>query len=188
MTAISRSAVRLWMVPAGTNPSALSASVWTTSNTLGFIPGIIKEYNRSGGDADVESDPVFGGFVDKEKPRSQFELELTLVPAIEASAFDFENIALARDSGTTTIFTSAGIGSDRAFFVQKAVGSSFKSLGYNNCSITVHSATHSADDNEEQTLTLKFAPTTEEGRPNLQKGDVAVTSLLAWSALSASTV
>jgi hypothetical protein len=178
------------VVPADTNASTLLAnSIWTSAAPLGYIPGVIKEYQVSGGDADVETDPVFGGFVDKEKPRAQYEIQLTIVPAIEgSSSFDFHDISLAKDSGTTTVLTSAGIGSDRAFFIQANSGSVYKSYGFNNCSITTHEMSHNADDNMEQNVTLKFSPTTDSGKPNFQFSKVAVASLLAWSALSASTV
>lgn len=184
MTAISRSAVKLWLVAAGTAPSALSTNVWSTSNTSGYIPGVIKEYSVTGGEADVESDPLFGGFVDKEKPRSQFEIELTIVPALEASTFDFHAISLAADTGTTTVYTTRDVGSDRMFAIQGNTGSSYKSWAFNNCSITTHDMSHSADDNQEQTLTLKFSPTDSGGIPNYQFSKVVVTSLLVWSGLA----
>ena len=185
MTAISRSAVKLWLVAADTNPSTLSTSVWTTSNTTGYIPGVIKEYSVSGGDADVTSDPVFGGFVDKETPRSQYEVSLTVVPGIEQSLFDFHALTLARDASDSTVFTSAGVGSDQAFFIQANTGSVYKSWGMNNCNVTMDEITHSADDNMEQNITLKFSPTTAAGKPNLQYKPVILASLLDWSALSA---
>lgn len=186
MTAISRSQVKLWIVPADTAPSTLLASsIWTSAVPLGYIPGVIKEYQVSGGEADVETDPVFGGFVDKEKPRSQFEIQLTVVPAIEgSSSFDFHDISLLADGTATTVLTSRGVGADRAVFIQANSGSAYKSYGFNNCSITTHEMSHNADDNMEQNVTLKFSPTTDAGKPNFQFSKVAVTSLIAWASLT----
>lgn len=181
MTAISRSLTKLWLVAAGTNPSGLSASVWSTSNTSGYIPAVIRSYTVTGGGTDVESDPVFGGFVDKEKPQEQYQIELEIVPALEGSIFDADVIAAYAD---TSEYTSKAVGSDRAFFIQANSGSTYKSWGFNNCSITSFEQEHSADDNATQTLTLKFAPTTETGAPNKQYAKVTVTSLRNWSALT----
>jgi hypothetical protein len=188
MTAIGRKAIKLWVVPANTAPSTLLASsVWSSSTPLGYIPGVIKDYAVSGGGADVTTDPVFGGFVDKETPREQFEIELSVIPSIEGTLFDFDEISLARDATTTTIFTSRAVGGDRAFFIQaeNTATTTYKSWGFNNCSVTSGlDISHSADDNMEQTVTLKFAPTDESGKPNLQKARTVVTSLANWAALT----
>ncbi len=66
MVAISRSKVNIYIVSADTALSDLTAT--------DIYKGDIKSYSKSGGEKDVESDPVFGGFVDKEKPISQVEL------------------------------------------------------------------------------------------------------------------
>lgn len=187
MTAISRSLVRIWVVAASAHPSTLSASVWSTSNTSGYIAGQIKSYTKSGGETDVESDPVFGGYVDKEKPASQYELELELVPAIESTAYEWETVAYALDSTSgTAVYTSKAIGSDRAVYVQANSGSAYKSWGFNNCNVVVLDQEHSADDNLSQTLRLKFAPTDSSGIPNLQYSKQAASSLTAWGSLSVS--
>ena len=62
--AIGRSKItNIWIEAVDTNPSDLA--------TTDAISGEIKAYNKSGGANEVESDPVFGGFGDKEKTREQ---------------------------------------------------------------------------------------------------------------------
>jgi hypothetical protein len=188
MTAISRSISKLWVVSAGTNASALSTSVWSSTNTAGYIAGQIKSYTKSGGENDVESDPVFGGYVDKEKPVSQFEIEFTIVPALESSTFEWEKLAYSLDSTSgTAVYTSKGIAlGDQAFFIQASDGTSHKSWGFNNCNVVMLDLEHNADDNMTQTLRLKFSPTTDAGIPNFQYSKQVVTGLKNWSALASS--
>jgi hypothetical protein len=187
MAAISRSITKLWVTTAGVNPSALTASsTWSTSLTTGYIAGQIKSYTKSGGENDVESDAVFGGYIDKEKPVSQFEVEFTIVPALESSTFEWEKLAYSLDSTTgTAVYTSKGIAlSDQAFFIQASDGTSHKSWAFNNCNVVMLDMEHNADDNMSQTLRLKFSPTTDAGKPNFQYSKQAVTGLTNWASLS----
>ena len=188
MTAINRSMVRIWVVAAGVNPSALSTSVWSTSNTSGYIAGQIKSYTKSGGEVESESDPVFGGFVDKDKPAAQFELEFEIVPAIESSAFEWETLAYSLNSTSgTAVYTTKGVDlTDRAVFIQANSGSAYKSWGFNNCNVSVLEQEHQADDNMTQNLKLTFSPTDSTGIPNLQYSKQIVTSLTNWSSLATS--
>lgn len=188
MTAISRNLTKIWVVAADAHPSTLSQNVWTTSNTSGYIAGQILSVSKTGGEVDSESVPVFGGFVDKEKPASQFELEFSIVPALESSSFEWETLAYNLDSTSgTAVYTSKNVAlSDRAVFIQGNSGSTYKSWGFNNCNVVVLDQEHPADDNATQTLRLKFSPTTESGRPNLQYSKQAAPSLTAWSSLTTS--
>ena len=188
MTAISRNVTKLWIVAAGTNPSALSTSVWTSVNTKGYIAGVIKSFSKSGGETESESDPVFGGYVDKDKPATQIQIELSIVPALETSNFEFETLAMSLDSTSgTAVYTTKGVDlSDQAFFIQASDGSSNKSWGFNNCNITVLDMEHNADDNQTQTLRMKLSPTDDAGIPNGQYSKQAVTALTNWASLTTS--
>lgn len=190
MTAISRNMVKMWLVSAGTNPSSLvTTAVWTSSVTGGYIPGQIKSYTKSGGDVDVETVPVFGGYVDKEKAAAQIELELTIIPALENSLFNWQAIAASVDTTTTpVVYTSKNVSlTDRAFFIQ-AVDSTAgsESWAWNNCTVTVMDQEHDAEDNLMYTLRLKLSPTDSSGIPNYQTSKRAVTSLINWSSLTTS--
>jgi len=176
MTAISRSKiVNIYIADAGTNASALASS--------DAISGEIKSYAKSGGDQDVESDPVFGGFVDKEKPREQVELAFEIIPSLEsADRWD----ALAYGADTTGVYTMAGSTTDKAVFIDAdsdGAGANPKSWGFNNCQVVVLDVDHNADDNQTLNMTLKFSPTNGSGVSNFMTLATAVESLPAWTAL-----
>ncbi len=168
MTAISRNKVKLWVVPSGTAASALvSTAVYDeTTKPTGYISGEIKSYSKTGGETDVESDPVFGGYVDKEKPQSQFELEFEIVPSLEKADI-WEAMVYGYDTTNKAYTTAKAAPSDRAVFIEAVDGTSNPAAwGFNNCNVTVLDQEHNADDNMSKTMTLKFGPTDSDGNPN----------------------
>lgn len=188
MTAISRSKTKIWVVPVNTAASSLvSTSAYSTSNTLGYIAGEVKSYSKTGGETDVESDPVFGGYVDKEKPQSQFELEFEIVPSLEKGDY-WEAMVYGYDSTNAAYTTAAAAPGDRAVFIEADDGTNPAAWGFNNCNVTVLDMEHSADDNQTKMLTLKFSPTDNDGKPNFifnskvkDTSFTGVESLPAWS-------
>jgi hypothetical protein len=108
MVAISRSKVKLYIMPADTSASTLAST--------DVISGEIKSYSKSGGEDDVESDPVFGGYVDKEKPTSQFEMEFEIVPALDSTAIDWEKYVYGYDV-TAAAYTSTSAAGNKAIFI-----------------------------------------------------------------------
>lgn len=175
MVAISRSRTTIYIVAADTAPSALASS--------DIVTGEIKSYSKSGGEDDVESDPVFGGFVDKEKPRSQFEVSFEVIPALGSTAEDWEALIYGEDTGEAGIYTSALNAANKMIVIQGAEGSDYKSWAFNNCNAVTLDYDHNADDNQTATLNFKFSPTTSAGAPNFMYGKVAATALPLWSAL-----
>ena len=174
MTAISRSKVTIAIMPVDTNPSTLASSDWIT--------GEIKSYDKSGGEKDVESDPHFGGFVDKEKPVSQVEVSFEITPSLE-NADRWEAMSSSLDAATG-VYTLAGDVADKAVFIaatDTTAGS--KSWCFNNCNVTVLDLSHNADDNMTNTLNLKFSPTDENGVSNYMSKATAMASMPNWSAL-----
>lgn len=185
MTAVARSTVEIYIVDADTNASALVAG--------DKILGEIKSYSKTGGETDVESDAVFGGYVDKEVPQTQFEVQFEVVPSLEDG-----NRWEAYAYGTQTVggiltYVSGSAPSKKAVFIAAGdAGSNPVGYGFNNCNVTVLDMEHSADDNQTKTLTLKFSPTDDNGIPNFisssASADTAydgITKLPSWSALSA---
>jgi len=173
MTAVSRNKVSLYIMPVDTNASALLST--------DIITGEIKNYAKSGGERDTESDPVFGGYVDKEKPISQVELSFEFIPSLE-DADRWDAYAYAADSATG-VYTMAGDITDKAVFIAATDGSSPKSWGFNNCNVTVSDFEHNADDNLTGNLTMKFSPTDGSGVSNFMTYATAITSLPAWTVL-----
>ena len=86
MTAISRSMVRIAILAADVNASAVAST--------DYIEGEITNYSKSGGDSDVESVAAFGGFIDKEKPVSQEELSFEFVPKILLDRCALESVTI----------------------------------------------------------------------------------------------
>lgn len=191
MTAIGRSKVKIWVVPADTAPSTLdSTSPYSTTNELGYIAGEIKSYDKSGGENDVESDAVFGGFIDKEKPTTQFELSFEVVPSLEKSGL-WEGMLYGEDTNTGVLSAAASVPDNRAVYIEaKKSDTAVSGWGFNNASVTVLDQSHEAEDNMTQNLTLKFGPTTDDGVSNYIFNSYArdttfegITDLPDWSAL-----
>ena len=174
MTAISRSVVQIAIDNNDTDGSTIVAG--------DYITGEIKNYSKSGGDKDVESDPHFGGFVDKEKPREQVEVSFEITPSLE-SPLRWETFAYVVDSGNAGIYTMAGDPALKSVFIQASASEGVQSMGFNNCNVTLLDIDHSADDNRTYNMTLKFSPTDGSGVSNFMAGSVAVTALPDWDAL-----
>lgn len=180
MTAIARSTVSIYIAEAATDPSAIVAT--------DLISGEIKSYAKSGGDRDVESDPVFGGFVDKEKPQSQVEMAMEIIPKVNENQNIWDAMAYTLDdagvytmasvvSGTSTLPTKKSI------FITATDGTNYKTLCYNNCDVTVLDLEHNADDNRTSNITFKFSPTDDSGVSNFMTAATDLASLPAWTAL-----
>lgn len=183
MGAISRSKVKIWIVPAGTAPSTLLTTTTFNGSNLGYVAGQIENYNQSGGESDVESVPVFGGFVDKEKPISQVELSFDVIPDVSVLPDIWESFIYGTNVSATYVMSSSA--AERAVFIQAEEGSAFKSVAYNNAKATGMEMDHAADDNRTVSMTFKFSPTNESGISNYMSRAVTVTALPAWTTLTA---
>lgn len=190
MVAISRRRTKIWVVPAGTAASELvSTAPYSSSNVKGFIAGEVKSYSKSGGERDVESDPVFGGFVDKEQPETQVELSFEIVPSFEYGDL-WESMFYGYDSENNAYTSAAPVPSNRAVFIEALNGTtSCKGWGFNNAFVTTNDIEHNADDNQTRNLTLKLSPETDLGRPNVIFNSTVkdttfseIQDLPAWSA------
>jgi len=190
MTAISRSKTKIWIVAADVDPSTLTyaTSVDLANTALGYLAGDIKSYSKSGGEKDVEADPVFGGYVDKEKPISQVELAFEIVPLTDTGkANRWDSMAYAEDVANSNVYTMASETStqpgDKMVVIEADDGTNKKTLMYNNCNVTVLDLEHNADDNRTYNLSMKFAPTDGDGVSNFATAALAATGMPAWTAL-----
>ena len=179
MTAISRNKVKIWITTLGTAASTL---VMTGTGALSPILGEIKSYARNGGEDQVESDAVFGGYVDMEKPKSQVELSFDVVPALETGS-RWDSLIFGRDVATN-VWTMATDSANKTIFIQyyDASAGSY-SWGFNNANAVSFTVDHNADDNAKGKFSFKFSPTNKNGVSNYMANTVAVTSLPAWTAL-----
>lgn len=166
MVAINRGMVSIYIVPATTAPSALASS--------DVVKGEITNWSLGGGNQEIESVAAFGGFIDKEKPREQFELSMDVTPKIEATASIVNRWDTYRYGST---LKSTGSGDMYRIFIQAVDSSSYKSTGFDNCRSVTWEPNHSADDNMGGTMTWKFSPEDSLGSPNLATSNVAATAL-----------
>lgn len=145
----------IYIVAKDTNGSALTDA--------GKIVGEITNWNRSGGEQEIESIPVIGGFVDKESPRSQFEVSFdVIVSNTHASTLDrYDNFYMAGG-------TSAGESTEHSIFITSATGGGYKTIAFNNCRAVTWEPEMAADDMLRGTITFKFSPTTPLGVANLR--------------------
>jgi len=155
--------------------SGLDASAVASSNS---IVGEITNWSLSGGEADIESIPVIGGFVDKENPRTQFEVSFDII---------------VQNTSTTTLdrydtykygtgLTSATEGTAHTMWIKHTSNSLTKAFGFNNIKAVTWEPEMAADDMLRGTMTFKFSPTTELGVANLQTSSTAGSTManLTW--------
>ena len=183
MGAISRSKVKIWVLPADTHGTALLRSTVYNGSNNGYISGQIQNYTQSGGETDVESVPVFGGFVDKEKPISQVELGFDIIPDNSTLPDLWESFIYGTNA--MGVYVMSGSVTDRAIFVEAQEGSTFKSVAYNNAGAVKLDMEHNADDNRTTSVSFKFSPTTAAGISNYMSKNLSVTALPNWTTLTA---
>jgi hypothetical protein len=187
--AIARSKVSIYIANAGTAPSAL------TSTDL--VTGEITNYSLSGGESDSESVAAFGGFIDKEKPTSQFELSLEVTPSLASAtaAVSWANRSRVKETiGASTVYTVTNAAATASVVYPTAkmivisaydsATSVFNTVAYNNADITTFEMSHAADDNRTLNLTFKFSPQTAAGKSNVMEAALAPTALPLWSVLN----
>jgi hypothetical protein len=178
MTAISRSNVKIWVTPLGTAPSTL---INTGTTNLAPVLGEIKSYARSGGEDQVESTPVFGGFVDEEKPKSQVEVSFDVIPSLEYAG-RFDAMIYGVDVATS-VYSLATEAANRTVYIQATNGTNPYSWGFNNCNAVSYTTDHSADGNLMGKLSFKFSPTNTKGVSNYMAKTVVATALPNWTQL-----
>ena len=167
MAAINRGDVKIYIAEAGTNGSSITDA--------DAVKGEITSWGLSGGNKDVESVAAFGGFVDKEKPREQFELTLEVIPKIDtddSNRWDLYKYGVG--------LTSATEGTKKAIFVEATSAAGNKTWGFNNCFAVTWEPSHSADDNLSGSFTFKFSPTDDADKANLITIADDVTALPSW--------
>lgn len=177
MVAISRSKVSIYIAPVDTNPSVITGTYATSVK----VSGEIVSYSRSGGEDDIETVPVFGGFVDKEKPKSQYEMDFEVIPALDSNQDRWDALIYGT---VNNVYASNLDAVNKAIFIAAVDGTNVKSYAFNNCNGVSWELEHNADDNQTGTFKFKFSPSTPTGIANFQTKATALTSLPAWSTLT----
>lgn len=156
--AIDREFVTIFIAPADTDGSALATS--------DEVNGEITSHNLTGGNMDVESVPAFGGFIDKRKPREQFEIQMDVTPKFTTTAAETDRWDIFK-YGTTG--KSTGESGNYSIYIEAydSLTGARKTTALNNCNMTNWEPAHSADDNMGGSATFKFSPETDSGAANL---------------------
>ena len=170
---IQPSETRIYIVDADVNASLIKTS--------DRITGEIENWSLTGGNQDIESVPCFGdgtttAFLNKEKPREQFELSFDVyINNEDATALDRWD---TYKYGTG--LTSATEGGNKAIFIESVTNGLFKSTAVNNAVAVTWEPGQAADDMVKGTMTFKFSPTTSASAANLQTSAVAACTLPNW--------
>jgi len=143
------------------------------------IKGEITNISINGGEQDVETVHAIGGDIDKEMPRSQFEVSFDVViQNTSVATLDRWDI-FKYGSG----LTSATEGDNKAIFLDFATGSFNKVVAMNNCRSVTWEPELAADDMFKGSMTFKFSPLTGAGLANLktQSVDSSASYTINWT-------
>lgn len=156
MGAIFPNETSIYIVAKDTDGSTLSDS--------DKIVGEITNWAKSGGEQEIESVPVIGGFVDKENPRSQIEVSFdVIVSNLDASALDRYDKFYLGETGSIT-----GESTEHAIFIEHSTNDLHKTFAFNNCRAVTWDPEMAADDMLKGTITFKLSPQTPLGVSNLK--------------------
>jgi len=133
------------------------------------VIGEISNWSQSGGEQEIESKPVIGGFVEKEIPRTQFEISFDVIVSNAASS----TIDRWDTYKYGTTGTSAGESISKSIYVEFLSNGNPKTMAFNNCRGVTWDPELAADDMLKGTMTFKFAPTTNLGVANLRTSSLA---------------
>ena len=167
--AFQASETSIMLAPADTNPSDFD-----TAGTI--IAGEIENWSLSGGNQDIESVPVFGGFLDKEKPREQFEVSMD----VYINTADATSINRWDELKFGAAWGSDGEGAPQAIAIQSTDGTVHKSFVMNNARAITWEPGQTSDDFLKGTITFKFSPTTSAGQANFKTNAKLVENMADW--------
>jgi hypothetical protein len=167
MGAIFPNETSIYIVSAGVSGSSLATSDAVTTE--------ITNWSTSGGERDVESVPVFGNaFIDKEMPRSQYEVSMDVVCSYDNAA-RWESLVMGGSIASSSAESSSESDLFR-IFIQATDGTTYKSMAMDNVRAVIFDGEMSADEYWKGSITFKFSPTTSTGASNLKIAKAAVTN------------
>jgi hypothetical protein len=177
MGAIMPEQATVWVGELNIAPSALASS----TNSASFdATGYITNYSESGGEEDIESNPVFGGGnINKTKPRSQIEVSFDIIMQYGTNVSKFDSYKWGE--AVSEEFSSAGTSLSKQIVIHWTDGTNNYTRAYNNCSAVTFEPESAADDFLKGTITFKLAPTTSAGKANLRIKAAAPSTMAAWS-------
>lgn len=122
----------------------------------------VTNWDKSGGETDIESTPVFGGFIDLGKPQEQIEISLDIILR-HGTAKRWYDLTTTGNKYMICLENSDG-------------GTNYYWEAYNNVRVINLDSEFAADDNWRGTISFKLSPKTAEGKRNIQVGDAGAAS------------
>lgn len=176
MAALDGIQAKVWVGEADIAPSALMSS----SNSASFdATGFITNFTESGGEADIESTPVFGGGnIDKSLPTSQIEVSFDIILQHGTDVTKFDEFKWGEAVGGE--YLSSGTSPNKQIIVQWKDGDDYYTRAYNNCKAVTFEPDGAADDFLNGSINFKLSPTTSTGKANLRIKAGAGSSMDAW--------
>jgi len=163
---VSGDQVKIFIDDAGAIGSAFNG----TNDPTGALQyqAEVTNFNVEGGETDVDSVAVFGGFIDSIKPTSQITVSMDVIIRYGAQVLRWDT--LRRDTARKMIA------------IQGTDGTNFYWNAFNNARITNFDKEFEAENEWRGTITLKLSPTDADGVDNRQEGDAdLLTDLTAWA-------
>jgi len=141
---------------------------------------LLNSYQESGGEKDTKSFPMFGGaFLERENPRSQFEVSFDCVVQYGTDATTFDNYRYGSN------LDSSSEGNIKTIVLHWTDGTNHYYRAYNNARAIQWEPGMETDGFLQGTLTFKLNPTDEAGVGNVQVDAEDPTDgtngLTAWS-------
>jgi hypothetical protein len=165
-------------------PSALA-----TSSASFDATGYITNFSESGGEEDIESNPVFGGGnIDKIKPRTQLEVSFDIIMQYGTDVTKFDEFKFGPAGSTelsasyTDEILSSGNAPEKQIVIEFTDGTNYYSLAYNNVKAITFEPESAADDFLKGTINFKLSPTDSNAYPNKRIKAAAVSTMGAWYA------
>lgn len=140
---------KLWILDADSDNADILSD---TSKFEADVTG----YNTSGGAQDFDSEAVFGGFIDLDKPEEATEISFDIIYR----------------HGTAQRWRDLKTGGARHMVaIQNTRGTDYYWVAFNNVKVINLEDEFNADDNWRATITFKVSAKTAEGLSNFQSGE-----------------
>ena len=165
MGTIDKDKIKIWIEDANTNPSGVTDP----------IKGEISDFDKSGGDREVEYDPVIGGYSKRKQATSEHTMEFSLI-FDEDLMHRWDEMRYKTDGDELV----EGDVDDKVIYIQYGEGADAHSYGFNNCHTVNLEHSFSGDSTVEGTINFSFPATTAEGLTNYKKKRGEITEISNW--------
>lgn len=165
MGTIDKDKIKIWIESADTNPASVSDP----------IKGEISDFDKSGGEREVEFDPVIGGYSKRKQATTEHTVEFSLI--FDQDLMHRWDELRYKADGQELI---EGDVEDKIIYIQYGEGATAHSYAYNNCHTVNLEHSFAADSTVEGTINFTFPPTTPVGATNFKKVRGEISNISNW--------